>query len=545
MEVNITPWQVTRLLAILTVTPVLVLVLQYLYGVFRALRSPLRHIPGPWYSPFTTLHLRYGFATGKIWKLVEQSHKTYGPIVRLGPRQVWISDKEAMKQILLKVDLPKVAMYAEISRDRRSPGLFGEIRPMPHKRLKRFLSPAFTVSYVDNLDVFFAKTIRSLLDKYQASISPVDPARSGYEVDLMDDLHNVALDIMGECSFGRGFGQTNPDGEIEDGVDEKVWKSIPRSIFDGLSKRYQTVYIKRFLRAMGLDVNFDWPKEMIVVRPPPVEHLGYMFRKRLTGLAQAIDAVVQKRHRSADFARPDLLQHLVDEGQKPDTLTTMNTRDIVDQMSEVLLAGSETTSGTTACLFLELARNPSVRARLLDTLPVLDMNDDIVTSKSVRNEPQFTYLEACIKETLRLHPIASEMGRRTGDQWVKLVGYDLPPHTVVSASYRDLHRNEQYFPQALRFWPERFLPEGERGEAPPADMDAYYPFSAGKHSCIGINFAWAEMRMIAANLLSRFDVVEVSGQDIDFRQYITMQFSTGHWKAILIPRRPSPEAASV
>lgn len=44
---------------------------------------------------------------------------------------------------------------------------------------------------------------------------------------------------MGECSFGKGFGQTNPDSLIEDGVDEKIWKSIPRSIFDGLSKRYQ------------------------------------------------------------------------------------------------------------------------------------------------------------------------------------------------------------------------------------------------------------------------------------------------------------------
>jgi hypothetical protein len=45
---------------------------------------------------------------------------------------------------------------------------------------------------------------------------------------------------MGECSFGKGFGQTNPDEvEIEDGVDERIWKMIPRSIFDGLSKRYQ------------------------------------------------------------------------------------------------------------------------------------------------------------------------------------------------------------------------------------------------------------------------------------------------------------------
>ncbi|KAL2682376.1 hypothetical protein Neosp_006826 [[Neocosmospora] mangrovei] len=420
----------------------------------------------------------------------ESSPRTlYGPIVRLGPRQVWISDKDAMKQILLKIDLPKVAMYAEISRDRFSPGLFGEIRPMPHKRLKRFLSPAFTVAYIDNLEAFFAGTIRDLLNKYEVSLSDDNTESNCIEVDLMDDLHNVALDIMGECSFGRGFGQTNPAAEIEQGVSEKVWKSIPRSIFDGLSKRYQ-----------------------------------------------AIDAVVQRRHGADDATRKDLLQHLIDEGTKPDTLKTMNTRDIVDQMSEILLAGSETTSGTTACLFRELARNPDKRAKLLNSLPVLDVHDDIISGKTVRNDPKYGYLNACIKEALRLHPIASEMGRRTGDQWVQLMGYNLPPHTVVSASYRDLHRNEKYFPDALSFKPERFLQGSERGDVPAADMDAYYPFSAGKHSCIGINFAWAEMRMIAVNLFSRFDVIEVSGQDIDFRQYITMQFASGHWKAVLIPR---------
>lgn len=96
-------------------------------GAFKAFRSPLRRLPGPWYAFLTTTHLKYGFATGNIWKLVERSHKQYGPIVRLGPRQVWISDKDAMKEILLRIDLPKVAMYAEISRDRFSPGLFGEM----------------------------------------------------------------------------------------------------------------------------------------------------------------------------------------------------------------------------------------------------------------------------------------------------------------------------------------------------------------------------------------------------------------------------------
>jgi hypothetical protein len=59
--------------------------------------------------------------------MAEAAHKYYGPIVRLGPRQVWISDKKCMKQILVSIDLPKVTMYAEISRDRNYPGLFGEM----------------------------------------------------------------------------------------------------------------------------------------------------------------------------------------------------------------------------------------------------------------------------------------------------------------------------------------------------------------------------------------------------------------------------------
>lgn len=42
--------------------------------------------------------------------------------------------------------------------------------------------------------------------------------------------------------------------------------------------------------------------------------------------------------------------------------------------------------------------------------------------------------------------------------------------------------------------------------------------------------------MITANILSRYDIVEIPGQDIDFRQFITMQISTGHWKVVLKPR---------
>ncbi|KAN0096705.1 cytochrome P450 [Hyaloscypha variabilis] len=502
MKLSWTIYQLATCLLLILLTA------QKMRNIIISLRSPLSKIPGPWYATLTTMHLKWGsayqrcpVATGKVWKMAEAAHKQYGPIVRLGPRQVWISDKECMRQILDSIDLPKVAMYAEISRDRHYPGLFGEIRPVPHRKLKKFLSPAFTVAYIDKLDTLFSQCINDLFQKYQIAVQLDIQGHANYhgtETDLMEDLHNVALDIMGECSFGKSLGQTNPDKKAEVGVEDRIWKSIPQAIFDGLAKRYQNVYLKRFFRTL-----------------------------------------VQRRRMTSEDSRPDLLRHMIEEGKNPADDTRMSTRQIVDQMSEVLLAGTETTSGTIACFFLEVARNPDVKAKLLASLPIRKLDDPIITSKEIRNTEQYKYLNACIQENLRLHPIASEMGRRTGNEWVSLGGYDLPPHTVVSASYRKLHRDERYWPEPLRFWPERWLEGDDRDGAPEPDINAYFPFSAGKHSCIGINFAWAEMRMVAANFLTRFDLEEVYGQDVDFRQFITMQFKTGSWKVMIKPRASS------
>ncbi|KAJ5673155.1 cytochrome P450 [Penicillium longicatenatum] len=174
---------------------VFVLGSKYILGVTRAIKSPLSRIPGPWYALLTTLHLSYAFAKGTIWKDVENAHGKYGPIFRLGPRQVWISDMEAMKAILMTIDLPKVAMYAEISRDRNAPGLFGEIRPDPHKRLKRFLSPAFTISYVDNIEFLFSTCISDLIRRYVGLLSSPSPESGPVVTDIMEDLHNIALDM--------------------------------------------------------------------------------------------------------------------------------------------------------------------------------------------------------------------------------------------------------------------------------------------------------------------------------------------------------------
>ncbi|KAJ3499446.1 hypothetical protein NLG97_g339 [Lecanicillium saksenae] len=309
----------------------------------------------------------------------------------------------------------------------------GPCRDMPHRKLKRFLGPAFTVTSVDQLDSYFMGRVGVLLENYYQALDRSIEAPV-ISTDFMRDLHCLALDIMGESAFGNGFGQIegifNPDS-IKTQRD-KDWRGIPDAIFEGQAKRY-----KSFL---------------LIIK----------------AIATLIDERRQMENQKNGPAKQDVLQHMLDEGNRPDTGVRMNNREIIDQMSELLLAGSETTSGTIACLFIELARNVDVKSKLLASLPILGENDTVLDSKTIREDPTYRYLEACIKETLRKHPIASEMGRRTLKQPFYIDDYFIPPFTVVSASYRDLHLNEKYWPEPERFWPERWLNGEERGGSTPA-----------------------------------------------------------------------------
>ena len=78
------------------------------------------------------------------------------------------------------------------------PPLTDASRPEPHKRLKKFLSPAFRVGYIDNLDFLFGKCIGDLIQKYQkdlAACAGVERDIPHIEIDIMDDVHSIGLDM--------------------------------------------------------------------------------------------------------------------------------------------------------------------------------------------------------------------------------------------------------------------------------------------------------------------------------------------------------------
>lgn len=111
------------------------------------------------------------------------------------------------------------------------------------------------------------------------------------------------------------------------------------------------------------------------------------------------------------------------------------------------------------------------------------------------------YLTQTIKETLRLYPVAPVLISRRSTRPLSLGGWQLPARTLFMLPVQLMHRDSRWFPEPEAFRPERFAPD-----APELPRGAYMPFGTGPRVCLGQHLAMAEMTVIAAMLLQRFEL---------------------------------------
>jgi cytochrome P450 len=132
---------------------------------------------------------------------------------------------------------------------------------------------------------------------------------------------------------------------------------------------------------------------------------------------------------------------------------------------------------------------------------------------------QWPYLEATIKEVLRLHPVFAVIGRRVRGP-MRIGPFELPSGAVAAPSIYLAHRRPETWTDPGRFVPERFL---GRAFSP----HQYLPFGGGVRRCIGMSLALYEMRLIASEMLSGIDMELVGGSDVAERRNVTLVPSEG------------------
>ena len=187
----------------------------------------------------------------------------------------------------------------------------------------------------------------------------------------------------------------------------------------------------------------------------------------------------RRRHEPDDDARGDILTLLLSaRDEDGDPLTDQELR---DQLITILLAGHETTATSIGWAFELLLRAPAALARL---------------TAEVNAREGGAYLDAVIKETLRLRPVVTEVFRAPTEP-TALGGHVFEPGSQLAASILLVQRDpELYPPDPHAFRPERFL-DG----AP--EPYTWIPFGGGVRRCLGAAFAQLEMEVVISTILTR------------------------------------------
>jgi cytochrome P450 len=208
-------------------------------------------------------------------------------------------------------------------------------------------------------------------------------------------------------------------------------------------------------------------------------------------LDRRIYAEIAERRAVTDVEdRKDVLSRLMAAGDETDRLGDTELR---DQLVTLLLAGHETTASALSWALYELGREPKLLARSQAAADAGDADG-------------LAWLEAVLKEAMRLHPIIP-MVVRTLQKPARVGGLDLPAGTTVGPSILMSHQQEQNFPEPDVFQPERFLPELSGAEAP--SLHVWIPFGGGVRRCIGAGFSLMEGAEVLHQVLRRYDISSV------------------------------------
>ncbi|XP_062853830.1 cytochrome P450 27C1 [Trichomycterus rosablanca] len=176
----------------------------------------------------------------------------------------------------------------------------------------------------------------------------------------------------------------------------------------------------------------------------------------------------------------------------------MNLEEIYANMTEMLLAGVDTTSFTLSWSTYLLAKHPTVQQQIYEEVTSV-LGGRVPTADDV---PQLPLIKGLVKETLRLYPVLPGNGRITQEDLV-VGGYFIPKGTQLALCHYFTSMDEETFPEANDFRPDRWL---RKDALDRVDNFGSIPFGYGIRSCIGRRIAELEMYLSLTQLLQKFSI---------------------------------------
>jgi cytochrome P450 len=420
----------------------------------------------PWYAfkPWVKL--------GHPILLFEYLHRTFGNIAcykLFGTPIIFLNDPEYIREVLVN-QAPSFVKERTVRRMKilLGEGLITSDDPI-HIRQRRIAAPAFhrqrIAAYGDQIVACAAAQSERWLRRSKPD-EPIDIAAASME---------LSLEIVARTLF---------DTEVTEDI---------RSINDEVNTIMELYnFIVAFPRI-----------ELFLKLPIP----GIMkFRRSKARLDAVVDRLIREHKEAAANGAPDkgdllsmLLASRDEQADAQGNFTGMSDEQVRDEVLTIFLAGYETVANGLTWTWYLLSQNPEVEAKLHAELDAVLGVGETRREATLADYPNLKYTEQIFAESMRLYPPAWAMGRMS-TRPVKLGEYLIPPGAHFFFSQYMMGRSEQYFPDPLRFDPDRFTPEKKAARA----KFTYFPFGGGSRQCIGESFAWMEGVFSIATLAQRW-----------------------------------------
>ncbi|KAK3984335.1 cytochrome P450 [Cladorrhinum sp. PSN332] len=387
-----------------------------------------------------------------LWLAVVESNIQPGPVVRLSPDEVSFTTPSSYRDIYAfrknhKVFIKSEAYNAAAFTD-QARSIVNERDPAEHAKMRKMVAPAFAERSVREQ----WPLIQHIVDGFVVKLKSLAREGERKTVDLALFLSLLSFDISTSLSLGVLFD----------------------SVKSGKRHPWHTFFTNG-ARAMGEGVavmKFPWLKNLLIAwKPPQMQRMI----KELRMHEQFCIEMVERRLASPSD-QPDILNSIL-KGAEQDG-EKYETDSIAAQLSDVVIAGAETSSLALSTANYFLLRNPEALAKLYDEIRGAFQRDEDITIESTQ---KLEYLNAVINEAMRLMaPVPWPPTRMVPPGGDTVDGYRLPAGTWVSTNAFAAARSPDNFKDATEFKPERWL-----AMDPSDNLDASQPFSLGTRSCIG------------------------------------------------------------
>ncbi|KAK0644658.1 cytochrome P450 76C2 [Cercophora newfieldiana] len=492
------------------------LLVPLLIAVYRVTFHPLARSPGPRLAALSNVWLARRVRDGRMFEVGKKIHKRYGPVVRVGPNEVWFDSREAFSAIYsagsgieksdfylaTKLNKPEVDWRMNLHWP-DTLDFLSEFDTRRYRLQRRLIGPTYQTTNIKKFEHAIDGVITQAIQKLKSL--------DGAEVDLKEWMHIIAVECLGAVvlSWSPGYIRNGTDG----GTSAQSYLGWKRKSVFGLFPLvtklsfFSKGVARRFSNLWG--VTFTTPKNFKPFFTPVYQKSS----KRITA-ALRVDKPPAKN------TRKDLLADLIQLHQdRPEFTETYLRRLAVTNFG----AGHETMCSALTSIVAMIGSHPGTAQQIRDELPPISTESGVVSHDDAL---RLRYTQACIKEAQRLHPvIGMSLSRRAPAEGLSLHGYYMPPGTTIGCNPVSLHRNPEISgPSPDEFLPGRWLGDAEVARA----MErCNLTWGGGARMCPGRHLAEMVLYKVVPALIREFDIeILAMPKDEDVKYYF-MAMLTG------------------